>query len=161
MNTRNSVILLLPVVLTWMGCTSPMTQGTIFEYKPRPDPQVAQMAVNTRQINLEYRQLAEQMTMLAHNLEAVEALLTRLESQSMTPAVVNDDIVALRRDIQMLRNERDELRKEITSDLAGRIEKVAARQQAALLETARAGSAAASGARGSGYEHKVERGQTL
>ena len=163
------------LVAAWAcGCTGPMVEGTIFEYKPRRDPEVARIAVNTQQMSAEFRQLSEQIAVLGSNQEILDSRLARLESQLASGPKSQDDVTALRRDIQLLRAERETLRNEIVSDLAGRIESIAARQQAdinaakaaaASAATANRGAAAtapASTARtGSGYEHKVERGQTL
>ena len=177
---KGSVIAWVPVVAWVCGCTGPMVEGTIFEYKPRPDPEVSRIAVNTQQMSAEFRQLAEQIVVLGNNQEILDARLTRLESQlaagprSQSP----DDIAVLRRDIQLIRAERETLRSEIVSDLAGRIETIASRQQAdinaakaaaasaASANTSRGGGGtpaapAATPRTGSGYEHKVERGQTL
>ncbi len=145
------------------GCTGPMVEGTIFEYQKRPDPAVARIAVDTQQMSAEFRQVSEQIAVLVRNQEALEARLARVEAQSASAPHGQEEIVALRRDIQMLRTERESLRNEITTDLAGRIEKIAARQQADINAARTAASTAGrSVARaGSGYEHKVAPGQTL
>jgi len=151
------------------GCTGPMVEGTIFEHQPRRDPEVARIAVNTQQMSVEFRQLSEQLMVLNRNQELLETRLTRLETQGAAAPRPSDEITALRRDMQLLRSERDTLRNEITSDLAARIEAIAARQQAELNAARAAAAAPPAGASaaaapvrsGSGYEHKVERGQTL
>ncbi len=146
------------------GCTGPMFEGTIFEQQPRSNPEVARVVTNSQQMGLDFRQLSEQVAVLNHNQEQLDARLARLEAQVNAAPKSQDDIVALRRDLQMIRSERETLKREITDDLAGRIEKIAARQQAEI-NAARAVSSApartAASARGGGYEHKVERGQTL
>ena len=156
------------------GCTGPMFEGTIFEQQERRrDPEVARIVTNTQQMSVEFRQLSEQLTVLNRNQELLDARLSRLETQTATAPKSQDDLTALRRDIQLIRGERETLKKEITDDLAGRIEKIAARQQAEI-NAARASVATAGTARsatgssavapvraGGGYEHKVERGQTL
>jgi len=146
-----------------------MVEGTIFEHQPRRDPEVARIAVNTQQMSVEFRQLSEQLMVLNRNQELLETRLTRLETQGAAAPRPSDEITALRRDMQLLRSERDTLRNEITSDLAARIEAIAARQQAELNAARAAAAAPPAGASaaaapvrsGSGYEHKVERGQTL
>ena len=151
-----------------------MFEGTIFEQPARKDPDVARIATNTQQMTVEFRQLSEQISALNRAQEQLDARLSRLETQMNTAPRTQDDITALRRDVQLVRAERETLKKEITDDLAGRIEKIAARQQADInaarsAATASAGPAGAArtsggGARsgsGGGYEHKVERGQTL
>ncbi len=151
------------------GCTGPMVDGTIFQPQPRRDPELARIAVDNQQMSVEFRRLSEQLTVLNRNQELLEARLARLETQGTVAPRQSDEIAALRRDMQLLRTERDSLRNEITSDLAARIEAIAARQQAEF-NAARAAAAAPPPAAatatapvrsGSGYEHKVVRGQTL
>lgn len=156
------------------GCAGPMFEGTIFEQPQQRDPTVARIVTNTQQMNMEFRQMAEQLTALNRNQELVEARLTKLENQITAAPQTSEDITALRRDLQLIRAERETLKKEITDDLAGRIERIAVRQQADI-NAARSAAATSSGparvASGSktvatarpssGYEHKVERGQTL
>ncbi len=156
------------VFLLVAGCTGPMVDGRIFppQQQLRRDPEVARIAVDTQQMSVEFRQLSEQLMVLNRNQELLEARLARLEAQSAAASQPSDEVAALRRDMQALRTERDSLRNEITSDLATRIESIAARQQAeinaARAAAAPSGGAAATPARtGSGYEHTVARGQTL
>jgi len=168
------MVFMLAVVFWGAGCAGPMFEGTIFEQPPRQNPAVASILTNSQQMSLEFRQLSEQVAALNRNQESLETRLSRLESQANSTPQTPDDIIALRRDMQLIRAERETLKKEITDDLAGRIEKIAARQQADInaaktVAAASAGTGRASnigktvaGARsGSGYEHKVERGQTL
>ena len=158
------------------GCAGPRFEGSIFEQpQQKKDPEVARIATNTQQMSLEFLQLSEQVAAFSRTQELLDARLTRMEAQLSAAPRSQDDLTALRRDMQLLRTERESLRKEITDDLAGRIEKIAARQQAdinaARTATATVAAAGAAGAtrtsggvapsgRG-GYEHKVERGQTL
>ena len=152
---------------TWMmsGCTVGMTvlmsgcatwfDGTIFESKP--DPTVARVATTTQQMNLEFRQLAEQMSEIRRNQQEQELRLNRMEAQLNSGGRTQNEIAALQRDVQMLRADRETLRKEITSDLAARIEKIAVRTNATASNT----RPTQSNQSRTGYEHKVERGQTL
>ena len=159
----------MAAVLMTAGCTSPIFEGTIFEPQPKRDPDVARVVTNTQQMSLDFRQLSEQMTVLNRNQELLDSRLAQIEAQLGSAVRSQDDITALRRDLQSIRAERETLRKEITDDLASRIEKIAARQQTEInaARKAAARSAQQSGARSaaaagrSGYEHKVERGQTL
>jgi len=150
-----------------------MFEGTIFEQPPRNNPDVARVVTNTQQMSLDFRQLSEQVAVLSRNQEQLDARLTRLEAQASSAPKSQDDIVALQRDIQLVRSERETLKREITDDLAARIEKIAVRQQAEINAARKSATAAgptprtvAGGAvstvrSGAGYEHKVERGQTL
>jgi len=151
-----------------------MFEGTIFEQPPRQDPSVATLLTNSQQMSLEFRQLSEQMAALNRNQESLEMRLSRLENQANSLPKTADDIIALRRDMQLIRTERETLKKEITDDLATRIEKIAARQQADInaaknvaaasavtRRTSQSREASVSARSVSGYEHKVEKGQTL
>jgi len=168
MRRRERVLLLLAAGLGCAaGCQAPMFEGTMFEAQPRQDPTVARIATSTQQMNLEFRQLAEQVAAVSRNQEVLDARLTRLEGQLAALQRSGEEMGALRQELQRVRVEREGLRKEITDDLAGRIETIASRQQAEIRAARAAAeraapSASASPARsGSGYEHKVERGQTL
>lgn len=159
----------MAAVLLTAGCTSPIFEGTIFEPQPKSDPEVARVVTNTQQMSLDFRQLSEQMAVLNRNQELLEGRLAQIDAQLGSAVRSQDDIAALRRDLQAMRAERETLRKEISDDLASRIEKIAARQQADInaVRTAASRAAQQGGARSaavagrSGYEHKVERGQTL
>jgi len=149
------------------GCEGPMFEGSIFEQPSRKDPEMARIATNTQQMSVEFRQLTEQVEALNRSQEALDARLNRLETQVNAASHSQDDLVGVRRDIQLIRSERETLKKEITDDLAARVEKIAARQQAenraARTASAPASATKAAGAAAghTGYEHKVEKGQTL
>jgi LysM repeat protein len=157
------------------GCAGPMFRGTILELPEQRDPVVARIATNTQQMTLEFRQLSEQMESLNRNQALLEGRLNRLETQLAAGGHTQDDLTGLRKDVQLIRAERETLKKEITEDLAARVEKIAARQQAevqaarsasgggagASAGPSRGAGAAAAGPSRAGYEHKVERGQTL
>jgi len=137
------------------GCetTSGWFDGTIFESKP--DPAVARVATTTQQMSLEFRQLTEQMNEIRRNQQEQDLRLGRIETQLTAGGRTQSEITALQRDIQMLRADRETLKREITSDLAARIEKVAQAQRASIP------SPSSSAKPRTGYEHKVEKGQTL
>lgn len=175
MNAQATFLMAVGTVLV-SGCAGPMFRGTILELPEQRDPVVARIATNTQQMTLEFRQLSEQMESLNRNQALLEGRLNRLETQLATGGHTQDDLTGLRKDVQLIRAERETLKKEITEDLAARVEKIAARQQAEVQAArsasggsgasagpsrgAGAGAAAAGPAR-AGYEHKVERGQTL
>lgn len=154
------------------GCAGPMFEGTIFE-QPAPGGSSARSSSGVQPVSSDIRQLSDQIEALNRSFEVMDGRLNRLETQQAAGAGAHsaDDLAGLRRDIQLLRADRETLRKEITEDLAGRVEKIAARQQAehqaakspaapARTAGAASGSAASAPAR-SGYEHVVEKGQTL
>ena len=105
MKVRDAALALSGVLLV-SGCAGPMFEGTIFEQQPRRSPEVARIETNTQQMHLEFRQLAEQMAALARSQELLDTRLTRLESQLTAAPRSQDDITALRRDIQLIRSER-------------------------------------------------------
>ena len=139
------------------GCTtvSGWFDGTIFDSKP--DPTVARVATTTQQMSMEFRQLSEQMSELRRNQQEQDMRLNRMESQLASGGRTQSEITALQRDVQIIRAERETLKKEITTDLAARIEKIAVRTNASTANT----RPAQSNQSRTGYEHKVEKGQTL
>ncbi len=178
MNAQATFLMAVGTVLV-SGCAGPMFRGTILELPEQRDPVVARIATNTQQMTLEFRQLSEQMESLNRNQALLEGRLNRLETQLAAGGHTQDDLTGLRKDVQLIRAERETLKKEITEDLAARIDRAAARQQAEVqvARSAAGGGAGASagpsrgagagagtvvaGPARAGYEHKVERGQTL
>lgn len=165
----NTFVLLAAGLGLLCGCTSPVFEGTIFEYQPRENQQAAWLArENAREAaqpasaaqpdSLDIMRFSEQLNTIMRQQELLEERLNRIEAQGHSAAPGQAELSALRQDIQLLRSERDSLRSEITSDLAGRIESIADRQQA-QINAAKAAAAPLAGQ--TGYEHKVEPGQTL
>jgi LysM repeat protein len=130
--------------------------GTPFERKP--DPKVTKLAISTQQTNNELRALAEQMAEMNRNQIEMDLRLQRLESR-LSGGAGSEEIEALKRDIQLIRTERETLKKEITDDLVARIDKVVSRA-GANTPTVKPPSTTTSRSR-TGYNHTVERGQTL
>jgi len=172
--SKRAVLMMVMGAVLVSGCEGPMFEGSIFEQPARKDPDMARIATNTQQMSLEFRQLAEQVEALNRRQEAQDGRLSRLEAQVSAESRTQDDLVGVRRDIQLIRAERETLKKEITDDLASRVEKIAARQQAEIrsarpatattatsVAPASAKRAAGTVAGRTGYEHKVEKGQTL
>jgi LysM repeat protein len=129
--------------------------GTPFEQKP--DPKVTKLAISTQQTNNELRHLAEQMAEMNRNQIELDMRLQKLESK-LTGGAGSEDIDALKRDIQLIRAERETLKKEITDDLVARIDKVVSRSGA---NTPSVKPPANTSRSRTGYNHTVERGQTL
>ena len=134
--------------------------GTPFERKP--DPKVTKLAISTQQTNNEVRHLAEQMAEMNRNQIELDLRLQRMESR-VNSASSAEEIAALKRDIALLRSERDTVKKEITDDLVARIDKVVSRSGASTpaVKTPGAGTASTSSRAKTGYNHTVEKGQTL
>ena len=163
------------IMMLGAGCSSPLFEGTIFDQRDYtrtggPQKDLAKIKTSSEMTNLECQRLSEQVDALNRNQQLLDNRLRNIEARLSSSADVNQDVVALRRDLEQVRVERDQMRKEITNDLAGKIDTIAAKQQrsidaaqrqvqeAASRSTASSSSATPSG---SGYEHKVERGQTL
>lgn len=157
------------------GCEGPMFEGTPFQKEPqRTSLEVMRVQSAQDQISADIQRLSGQISELSRHNEQMEQRLTRLETSvkavgETKSSAYDNDIAALRRDIQQTRAENASMRKQITDNLASRIDTVARQQTAAARQAAAPVAAAAStakaaastAARGSGYEHKVERGQTL
>jgi len=177
MRTNFFLKLALPAALMLLGagCSSPLFENTIFdqrEYRRTggTQQQLAKIQSSSEMTNLECQRLSEQIDALNRNQQLLDSRLRNIEARLSSSANVDQDVIALRRDLEQVRSERDQLRKEITNDLAAKIEKIAskqqqsidaARRQAQQAATTRSASPASSAQAGSGYEHKVERGQTL
>lgn len=132
--------------------------GTPFERKP--DPKVTKLAISTQQTNNEVRHLAEQMAEMNRIQIELDLRLQRLESK-LSGGATTDDISAIKRDIQMIRSERDTLKKEITDDLVARIDKVVSRAGSTSTAVKSPGTSTTSARTRTGYNHTVEKGQTL
>lgn len=151
------------------GCAGPMFEGTIFEQPPRKEVATVQRANTVPTLGPDVRQLSDQVEALNRSIEVMNGRLDRLEMQPKTSSATPDELVALRKDIQFLRSDRETLKREITDDLAARVEKIASRQQAevraarpaSVATVAPAAAKSSSPVKRSGYEHKVEKGQTL
>jgi len=168
--------MVIPVSLLLIcGCSSPLFEGSIFdqrEYRRTGGAQqeLAKIKTSSEMTNLECRRLAEQIEALNQNQQLLDNRLRNVEARLGSSSGSEQEIVALRHDLDQLRLERERLRKEITDDLAARIEQIAARQQKSIDAANRqvqeavartSAPTAGSGRSTSGYEHKVERGQTL
>jgi len=132
--------------------------GTPFER--RPDPKVTKLAISTQQANNELRHLAEQMAELNRIQIELDMRLQRVESK-LTSASSAEEIAAIKRDIALIRSERETLKKEITDDLVARIDKVVSRAGASTPSTRAPTTSTTSTHARTGYKHTVEKGQTL
>ncbi len=132
--------------------------GTPFERKP--DQKVTKLAISTQQTNNEVRHLAEQMAEMNRNQIELDLRLQRMESR-VNSASSAEEIAALKRDIALLRSERDTLKKEITDDLVARIDKVVSRSGASTTAVKTPTASTTSSRAKTGYNHTVEKGQTL
>jgi LysM repeat protein/outer membrane murein-binding lipoprotein Lpp len=140
-------------LLLLSGCQ--FFDGTPFEQKP--DPKVTKLAISTQQTNNELRHLAEQMAEMNRNQIELDLRVQRIEAK-LAGGAGSEEIEALKRDIQLIRAERETLKKEITDDLVARIDKVVSRAGANTPTVKPPTNTSRSR---TGYNHTVERGQTL
>ncbi len=165
MNVFGSGLTAAAALLT-AGCSSPLFEGSIFDQRggERQKSELAQIKTSSELTSRECQRLSEQIDALNRNQQLIDSRLRGIEVQLSSGTQTQQDIAALRSELERVRVDRERLRAQITEDLAGKIEKVVARQQQSLPSTPRPPAAAAdtppSAAR-TGYEHKVERGQTL
>jgi LysM repeat protein len=89
------------------------------------------------------------------HLQQLDTRMDRLEGALRDAGTPQAEITALRREVEALRRERETLKREVVDDLSREMAKLLAAQSASA---ARGGTRTA---RQSGYEHKVQAGQTL
>jgi LysM repeat protein len=153
--------------LFFCGCSSPLFEGSIFDQRgvDRNKSELAQIKTSSEMINIECQRLSEQIAILSRNQQLIDNRLRGIEVQLSAGSQTQQELAALRRDLESVRSDREKLRSQITEDLVTRIEKVAAKQQKSLESSPRQSVAAPapsqSSASRSGYEHKVTSGQTL
>ena len=153
------------ICLLTAGCSSPLFKNSIFDQRAneRGESDLAKIKTSSEMTNVECQRLAEQIASLSRNQQLIDNRLRSVEVRSGSVDQTQQDVAALRRELESVRVDREALRAQITGDLATKIEKVAARQQQSV-QTAprqRTPTNTQNSASGSGYEHKVERGQTL
>lgn len=157
------------MIKQWMSCLCAVSglvllsgcqyfDGTPFEQKT--DPKVNKLAISTQQTNNEVRHLAEQMAEINRNQIELDMRMQRLEAKG-SGGTSSDDIVAIKRDIAMIRAERETLKKEITDDLVARIDKVVSRAGASTPPNKPSPTSTNATRTRTGYNHTVEKGQTL
>jgi LysM repeat protein len=152
--------------MSWMCAASGLAllsgcqyfDGTPFAQKP--DPKVTKLAISTQQTNNEVRHLAEQMAEINRNQIELDMRVQRLEAK-LSGGASADDLAAIKRDIQMIRAERETLKKEITDDLVARIDKVVSRAGSTSTAVKSPSTSTTSSRARTGYNHTVEKGQTL
>ena len=91
------------------------------------------------------------------HLQQLDTRLDRLENAPRDSGAPAAETAALRREVDLLRADRDSLKREVVDELSREMAKLLAAQPAAAP---RGGSRTAPD-RQSGYEHKVQAGQTL
>ena len=94
------------------------------------------------------------------HLQQIDTRLDRLEGSLRDAGTPQADLAALREEVRQLRTERETLKKEVVDELSREIAKLLAAQQTSAVPAPRGGSRT-SQAQQSGYEHKVQAGQTL
>jgi len=150
-----------PVILSALSaglflCSGCVMEGEdIFARSSSPmravNVEAAKQAANQQMVEANVQRLLVQMDEIRRSQEQQESRLAALENQLKNTGGVRDEITALRRDIETVRGGNAALRKEIVDDLSGRMAQI---QRAAPKAPDKPAAKA-------GYEHKVEKGQTL
>lgn len=163
-------------LLLLSGCEGPLYEGTIFEARPyRRELETERMVSQVRQQSDQSSQLLQdQIEVLNRSVNRLEGRMTQLESTvarrqaggANGEIALRQNIQQLQEEIRRLRSDQGKLRGEITSDLISRVDKVVKQQYAvptipAPRPSARPAASSQPTPQLSGYEHKVERGQTL
>lgn len=145
---------LLPAVLLLAGCET-FYQDSRYADTSRQEAVRIEMARQQQLRDLDMLKAKAESVDL--HLQQIDTRLDRLEGaprEAVTPAA---ETAALRREVELLRAERDSLKREVVDELSREMAKLLATQPAAAP---RGGSRTAPD-RQSGYEHKVQAGQTL
>jgi len=127
-------------------------------YWPWETPQVdnAQQELALQQAQHDEAVRRSQIEGLSQSQRTLVERLDRLEMATRDNAKMHDEIVALRRELEQMRSERETMRKEIVDDLTTRINQ--------FMAKATSGPPAGRGTgtmTQSGHKHTVEAGQTL
>ncbi len=145
---------LLPALLLLAGCET-FYQDSRYADESRQEAVRVEMA---RQQQLRDLDMLKARTESAElHLQQIDARLDRIEGaprEAVTPAT---ETAALRREVEQLRAERGSLKREVVDELSREMAKLLAAQPAAAPR----GGSRATQDRQSGYEHKVQAGQTL
>lgn len=154
---------LLPVFVFLAGCETLYYGGN--RYQQDNEAVRAEMARQQVARNAEIARATAQSS--EARLQQLDMRITRLESSisgqgdnlSSELVVLRNEIAAVRQEIAAEKADRAKMRDEIISSLSGDMAKLLERQQKKI--SAAAAVAAASASSQSGYEHKVQAGQTL
>ena len=127
---------------------------------PGPAQRVAaQQQQALREVEFAVQRLAARFDAIEQRQDALSARLAALErGEGRAALATKDEVAALRTDLAALKAAQSRMRGEIVDDLSGRISAITERQARAQAAAARE---AERQARGSGYSHVVESGQTL
>jgi len=150
------LILFLPSALLLCGC---ITEGEdIFARTQSSSRSIetasAKQAMTVQNMEANIQRLSAQMDEVMRAQSQMEQRLGTIESGG---GGGKDEIIALRKDLEILRSSNANLRKEIVDELSGKI----ARMQPGTSATSSARSSKTPSKNRAGYEHKVEKGQTL
>lgn len=114
--------------------------------------EAARAAMNRQQAARDLAVLKAQGEANTIAVQQLDTRLDQLEQQTREGGATRAEIDALRRDLDQLRAEREQLRKQVVDDLSKEMSRLLAAQPA---------SRSATSPKQSGYEHKVQAGQTL
>lgn len=134
------------------GCASTSDIFNLpYSNHPPANSSVAREAATIRRTEAKVTQLEAQFDEINRQLGRIERRLDDLERKSFNP----NDATALRRDIDAIRQDMTRQRSEIINELATKLTKIQP------SSPARTSSATKRSTAKSGYEHIVEKGQTL
>lgn len=152
------------VLLLASGCTHSIFEGTALYRKPKPNLEVMrvqnaqdELTAELQRVNGRYGEVVQSNERLQRRVLELERKVEELSGRKERSW--DGEIESLRGELRQLKVENASMRQQIVNDLAVRIDKMATAQNASSRQGGKSTSAAAS--RGSGWEHKVERGQTL
>lgn len=149
------LIPLLPLAFLLCGC---VTEGDDIFARTRSSSRSvetasARQAMTTQNMEANIQRLSAQMDEVIRSQNQVEQRLVALEAGGGG----KEEITALRKDMEILRTSNSNLRKEIVDELSGKI----ARMQPTSSSVSASKSPKVASKNRAGYEHKVEKGQTL
>lgn len=151
--TARTVVLGMAAAFLLSGCETIYPTGRQEEQRY----EAARIEMARQQSARELAVLRAQSEAAAQNISQLDARLGRVEQQMRQGDGTRAEVEALRREIGQLRAEREQLRAQIVGDLSKEMMKlVGTSAPAAGSRSGGAGSRATSG-----WEHKVEPGQTL
>ena len=154
----------LAMIFFASGCAHQIFEGTPLYRKPKPNLEVLrvqnaqdELVADLQRVDGRYAEIVQCNERLQRRVQELERQVAELSGRKQRSW--DSEIDALRGEIRQLKVENASMRQQIVNDLASRIDKLAASHNSASRQSGRSQSSAAS--RGSGWEHKVERGQTL
>ena len=137
------------------GCTT-TPDGKVYWMGDEPKTDTARQELQQQQAQRDAAILKNQLAGMEQAQARLVERLDRLEAASRDNAKQHDELVAMHRELDQIRGERESMRKEIVDDLTTRINKYMATVQAST-----AGKNSGKSEKQNGYMHTVVAGQKL